>query len=156
MTDQQQLPAPPANLTEASARLSELGADRAWGKRLLSGDVAAAKEFDELTTMVAEGGDKVAIAMSGALPAGADGEMREMAGTSEMLRELGIRDDVIKQTLAGQEVTAAEYKATKVWLDQQIASREFAKKLSEGDPETRQKFMLANIVLSSGIKSAPA
>jgi hypothetical protein len=91
MTDGTQQPgapgspaAPPATATEASARLTALSGDKAWSGKLLSGDLSATKEFNDLTTMVAEGGDGVAVAMSGVLPPAANGEMREMAGLADM------------------------------------------------------------------------
>lgn len=37
----------------AQARLNELTADNAWGKRLLAGDAAAKREFDSLTQLIA-------------------------------------------------------------------------------------------------------
>jgi hypothetical protein len=37
--------APPMNATEARTRLDTLTADKAWGERVMSGDVAAKKEL---------------------------------------------------------------------------------------------------------------
>jgi hypothetical protein len=145
-------PAPPANATEANARLTALGADKAWYERFTNGDQGTLQEFQQLTTMIADNVDKVAVAMSGQLPPGANGEIRELAGTAEMLKNLGIRSEVIRETLSSSEVSQEEHDKTRIWLDQQIANREFSKKLADGDPETRQKFMLANIILSSEIK----
>jgi hypothetical protein len=73
MSEQQQqqqtpTPAPPANSAEAGARLGALTADKAWSDKLLAGDVAATKEFYELTTMVADGSSDVELAMAGTLP----------------------------------------------------------------------------------------
>ena len=73
-------PAPPATATEASARLTALSGDKAWSGRLLSGDLTATKEFNDLTTMVAESGDGVAVAMSGVLPPAAFWYARVRAG----------------------------------------------------------------------------
>jgi hypothetical protein len=146
-------PAPPANAAEASARLDVLAADKSWYERFTNGDQGTLQEFQKLTTMIADDGDKVAVAMSGQLPPGANGEIRELAGTAEMLKNLGIRSEVIRETLSADvEVSQEEHDKTRIWLDQQLASREWIKKFQDGDPEARQKFMLANIVLSSSIK----
>jgi hypothetical protein len=145
-------PAPPATATEASARLTALSGDKAWSGKLLSGDLAATKEFNDLTTMVAESGDGVAVAMSGVLPPAANGEMREMAGTAEFLRDVGIRDEVVRETLAGAEVTQAEFDATKRWHDQHMRDQEFTKKWLAGDPEAARQMTLAHIILGSNIK----
>jgi hypothetical protein len=144
--------APPANATEAGARLTALSGDKAWSGRLLSGDLTATKEFSDLTTMVAEGGDGVAVAMSGVLPPAANGEMREMAGLTEFLRDTGITDDVIRQTLSGHEVTQAEYDATKRWHDQHMRDQKFTKEWLAGDPEAARLMTLAHLILASGVK----
>jgi hypothetical protein len=145
-------PAPPATASEASARLDALGADRAWAQKFYSGDIAARQEFERLNVMVAEGGDKIDIAMLGQLPPGANGEIRELAGTAEFLRDVGIRDEVIRETLAGQEVTQAEHDATKRWLDQHTRDKEYTKKWLSGDPEVAKQMTLAHIILGSNIK----
>lgn len=102
--------------------------------------------------MVAEGGDKIDIAMLGQLPAGANGEIRELAGTAEFLRDVGIRDEVVRATLAGAEVTQAEFDATKRWHDQHMRDQEFTKKWLSGDPEAARQMTLAHIILGSNIK----
>ena len=104
--------------------------------------------------MVAEGGDGEAVAMSGVLPPAANGEMREMAGLTEFLRDTGITDDVIRQTLSGHEVTQAEYDATKRWHDQHMRDQEFTKKWLAGDPEAARRMTLAHIILSGPVKGA--
>jgi hypothetical protein len=43
----------PATVQGAQARLDELKADQAWGKRLLAGDSAAKREFENLTQLIA-------------------------------------------------------------------------------------------------------
>jgi hypothetical protein len=71
MTDEPQQqtppPAPPANATEASNRLGALVADKDWSARLMAGHSETTAEFHSLTAMVAEGGDDIDVAMSGAL-----------------------------------------------------------------------------------------
>jgi hypothetical protein len=145
-------PAPPANATEASARLTALSGDRTWSGRLLSGDLTATAEFNSLTQMVAEGGDKIDRAMSGVLPdLLPDGDLKHMAGTADMLRSAGVTEAVIRETLSGKEVTQAEFNATKIWYDQKMRDQKFTKEWLAGDPEAGRLMMLAAIVLSSDV-----
>jgi hypothetical protein len=144
--------APPANATEASSRLAALSSDKAWSGKLLSGDTSATKEFNSLTAMVAEAGDSIDVAMSGQLPPGANGDIRELAGTAEFLRDVGVRDEVVRETLAGAPVTREEFNATKRWHDQHMRDQEFTKKWLAGDPEAARQMTLAHIILSSEIK----
>lgn len=147
-------PAPPANAAEASSRLTELGADKAWAQRFYGGDTGARQDFERLTTMIANDGKKIDMAMSGALPELHDGDLSHMAGLADMLRESGIRDEVIRETLAGGKVTKAEFDATKAWLDQHLNDKIYVAKWLNGDVEARQKFLLAHIITSSEIKVA--
>jgi hypothetical protein len=86
----------------------------------MSGDVAATKEFHELTGKIAEGGgDDVAIAMSGNLPDIPDSSLRQMAGTAEMLRDMGFPPTAISETLSNKEATQADVDRANVWKKQQ-------------------------------------
>ncbi len=145
--------APPANSAEASAKLAALTSDQAWRDRFLSGgDPAATKEFHELTSAVAAGGSDVEIAMSGALPDLPNSELRMMAGTAEMLREIGLRPEVIRQTLEGHEVSKAEFDATAAYKSRMMKDPNFVKAFLSGSAEEGQKVMLMSIILSSNIK----
>lgn len=153
MTDQQQQTAPPTNAAEAATRLAALSADKTWSTNLLAGDVAAAKEFADLTTLVASG-DPVEQAMAGLIPR--DGlpssDVVLMAKTTEMLRDFGIRDEVIQQTLTGQEITQAEHDAAKAWKTRISSDPVWVQRYLKGDAECREKMTLADIILSSPIK----
>jgi hypothetical protein len=70
-----------------------------------------------------------------------------------LLRELGIRDEVVMQTLSGREVSQAEFEAVKNWKERTMRDPEFTKKYLSGDPDARQKMTLAAIVLSSNVKT---
>jgi hypothetical protein len=146
-------PAPPANAQEARTQLDALIADTDRGAKLLAGDPALAKEFKILTAMVAEGGDQVDRAMTGALPDLPDSELKAMAGTADMLRELGIKPEVVRQTLENHSVTQAEFDATKAWQARSMKDQAFVKAYLEGDPDAARQMMLASIILSSPIKS---
>jgi len=157
---------------QASARLAELAAahrgppstdpkdvldrriaDPAFGAKLKAGDTEARAEFQRLTVAAAEA-NPIEAAMTGALPEMPDSDLLLMANTTGMLRDIGISDDVIRETLTGHEVTQAEHDATNRWLKQHEADKEWCKKLRAGDIEAKQKFMLASIILSSSIKKA--
>jgi hypothetical protein len=146
-------PAPPANAQEARTRLDALIADNDRGAKLLAGDAATTKEFNSLTAMVAEGGDNIDRAMTGALPDVPDSDLKAMAGTADMLREIGVSPDVIRQTLENYEITQAEFDATKAWQARTMKDQFFVKAWLEGDPDAARQMMLASIILSSNIKA---
>jgi hypothetical protein len=145
--------ATPASFVEASTKLAALTADQAWRDRVLSGsDPAATKEFHELTSAVAAGGSDAEIAMSGALPDLPDSQLRMMASTAEMLRDIGLRPEVILQTLEGHEVSKAEFDATAAYKSRMMKDPVFVKAFLSGEAEAGQKVMLMSIILSSNIK----
>jgi len=150
-------PAPPATPAEAATRLAALKADPKWTEALLTGGPAQTREFHQLHELVAKG-DRVDQAMSGVLPAGIirDGVVVEMQGTAEMLRELGIRDDVIRETLQGKSETKPWYDETVRWKADHMSNPDWVKRLMSGDVEARRQLMLANIVISAGVKESAA
>jgi hypothetical protein len=129
---------------------------KAWGEKLMAGDPAATKEFHSLTEMMAAGGDNVERAISGALPDIPSSDLKHMAGTADMLREIGVTPEVIRQTLEGHEVTQAEYDATKAWRARTMKDQFWVKAYLEGDPDATRQMTLASIILSSNIKSGAA
>jgi hypothetical protein len=150
MSDTIAPPAPPPNTQEAQAQLNALISDTARGALLLNGDAATTKQFNSLMAMVSEGGDHVDRAMSG-VP---DSELKALAGTADMLAALGIRPEVVRQTLENHEVTQAEYDATKAWQARSMKDQVWVKKYLEGDPDAARQVMLCSIILSSPIKSS--
>jgi hypothetical protein len=153
-TENNSPPAPPSNPAEATTRLDALKADSGWASRLTSGDVHAAKEYRELMGMIAEGGDKIGLAMAGAIAPEVlpSEDVRIMAGTTSALREAGVGDDVIRQALSGHQVTREEFRAVQDWRARSMKDETFVKALLSGDMEARQKMALAAIVISGGIK----
>jgi hypothetical protein len=152
MSDGQQQPTPPANAVEAGAKLTALQADKAWSEKLLSGDAAATKVWHELHGLIASGDDRVSSAMAGALPDIPDSEHRLMSNMAGMLREIGINEGTIQQTLEDREVTQAEFDAVANWKAQHLHDKEWTKSWLAGDVEAAKQMVLANIVLSSSIK----
>jgi hypothetical protein len=149
-------PAPPANAAEARTRLDALLTDRDRGAKLLAGDAEVNREYRDLRTMAdnPNPADTVAAAMSGNVGELPDSEVALMSNTASLLREVGIREEIIEQTLRGHEVTEQEYKLVEAWKARQMRDPVFVKAFLSGDAEARQKMTLAAIVLSGGIKDA--
>jgi hypothetical protein len=157
MTEVTTPPAPPANATEARMRLDALTADKAWGDRFCNGDIAAKKEFSDLTSMIAGGGDDVvSAAMSGNIGEVPSSALKMMAETAGMLREVGASEPVIEQVLKGHKVTAQEYKLVEAEKARLMKSEAFVKDYMAGDPEARKRLLLCDIVISGGIREEAA
>ena len=144
--------APPATPVEAGARLTALRADSAWGAKVLAGDSEAVKEFHSLHELAAKA-DPVDLAMAGVsvqeIPTS---EERQMTAATQMFREIGIRDDVIRQTLGGYEVSQKEFDAVKQLKQDRMSDAEWAKAFLGGSTSHQRDMTLMNIVLSSSIK----
>ncbi|MCS3895807.1 hypothetical protein M2171_004940 [Bradyrhizobium japonicum USDA 38] len=144
-------PALPSTPAEAATRLDQLKADPKWASSFVSGSPSHLQEFRDLHEIVAKG-DHVDMAMSGLMPEMPSSSHREMAGTASMLRELGIDDRIIKETLTGHMVTKPEYEATERWKKDAMSNPDFVKRYIGGDNEARRKMTLANIILTGGIQ----
>jgi hypothetical protein len=159
MTDTPVLPgAPPAPSTPAEANtvLQSRLADKAWGAKLLANDVEVTREYRALREKAdnPDPADTVAAAMSGNVGEIPDSEVALMANTAGMLREIGVRESIIEETLRGHVVTEQEFKLVEAWKARQMRDPVFVKAFLSGGAEERQKMTLAAIVLSGGIKDA--
>jgi hypothetical protein len=149
--------APPANAAEARTALDGKMADKQWGARLFSGDAATTTEYRELRALAdsPDPAHAVARAMSGAgvgeIQNSSDVEMRGMAG---YLRERGFNELQVQETLVGREATQAEVDAARMWKAQNLGSREFVTRLLAGEPDARRQLLVANVILTSPVKSA--
>jgi hypothetical protein len=146
-------PAPPSTPAEAATRLTALKADPAWTKALDQGGPAQTREFHSLHELISKG-DGIDQAMSGVLPDGIiqDGAQVQTAGTVSWMRQLGIRDDVIREALAGYEPSQALISETARYKADKMSNPEWVKKLMSGDVEARRELFLANSILTGGIK----
>src|ERR1019366_10600332 len=99
-----------------------------------------------------EDASTVAAAMAGNLGDMPDSSAKLAAETDSMLGEIGIREEIIEQTLKGHEVSAEEYKLVEAWKARQMKDPVFVKSYLSGDPEAREKMTLASVILSGGIK----
>jgi hypothetical protein len=149
-------PAPPATPAEARQRIDALIADKEFGAKLLAGDAATNKEFGglQLKADSVDPADQVAAAMRGDIGDLPDSSTKEMAAAAGMLREIGVRESIIEETLRGHEVTQQEYDLTAAWKARQMKDPVFVKAYLSGDADARHKMTLAAIVLSGGIKGA--
>jgi hypothetical protein len=150
-------PAPPANAQEARTRLDAFVADNGKGAKLLAGHVETNREFSELTAMAAgEDDSTIAAAMSGNIGDMPDSSVKLMANTADMLREIGVIESAIEQTLRGDPVSAQEFKLVEAHKARLMKDPVFVKAYLSGEPEPREKMTLCNIVLSSEIKKDEA
>jgi hypothetical protein len=153
MTEAAPPPAAPTNAVEARTQLDARLADKEWGERLTGGDVNANREFCDLTAMAArDDSSTVAAAMSGNIGDMPDSSVKLMANTADMLREIGVSEGVIEQTLRGDAVSAQEFKLVEAHKARLMKDPVFLKNYLGGDPEARQQMVLCNIVLTSEIK----
>lgn len=150
----------PATAMEARTTLDARIADKDFGARVLAGDADAKRELDVLHAKIHAGGDDVVeAALSGALGDMPSSDMRAMAGTAELFRELGIRDEVTREFLSGKGVTAHEYELVENWKKIAMGDRKpggFVERYLAGDTEAMNKMTLANSVLVNGVKKEAA
>jgi hypothetical protein len=153
MTDQ---PSIPATAAEAGARITELHSNKEWSEKFLAGDSATRTEFDALSQRVVQGDDRVAQAMSGAVPEMSDADLYFAKHTANALREVGISEDAVKEALSGSQPTQAEFDAVKNWRERAMRDDAWVKRYLSGDADARTQMTLAAIVLSGEIKGSAA
>ncbi|MCA1414474.1 hypothetical protein I6F30_25460 [Bradyrhizobium sp. NBAIM20] len=147
----------PATSAEAAARLSALKADPGWREEYLGGNPRHAKEMRDLQAKIDSGGaPEVDMAMAGLLddaPFQSTGRL-QMIGATEMFRDLGIRDEVIRETLTNREVTPQEHEAVARLKAERMRDQAWVKELLAGNGQHRRDLMLMDIVLTSPVKAA--
>lgn len=152
-------PAPPANAAEAATRLHDLTADTAWRDRYLAGGVTEKREITALQEMLNKSDNPgVDRAIAGILD---DGPIQrsdhvQMIGVAQYLREFGIRDEVIRQTLTRQEITQAEHDAVARLKADRLRDHAWVKEFLSGNGQHKRDAMLMDIVLTSPIKKGAA
>ena len=133
-------------------------ADKEWGAKVFAGDPTANKELHNLTAMVATGAgaDTIAVAMTGSPVYMPTTDMAMMAHTTAMFRELGIRDEVIREFFQGDGISPEWYEATVNWKKEHMGDLEWQKKFLSGDVKAAQQMMLANSIIVNGVKKSAA
>jgi hypothetical protein len=121
------------------------------------GGIAETKEFTDLQALIATG-DKVDAAIAGVTDI-QDGIIPDssavlMANVAADLREKGINDECIRQTLTGQKCSKQERTLVETWKGQRMRDPVWVKAYLSGDPQAVKDMTLANIVMSSEIAEA--
>lgn len=151
----------PTTAAEARARIAEFVENKDLGAKLMAGDCVASQEYrDAQTFMRTHPVDKVDVAMSGIAPDLStgiipDAGMRLMENVTADLRERGLSDGAIRQTLAAEPVSAAEQRAAEIWKKDRLSNAEWVKRYQSGDSEAAREMTLCNIVLCSPTDGAP-
>jgi hypothetical protein len=149
-------PAPPANAAEARTQLDALLGSKEEGAKLLAGDAEVNRRYRDLRAMAdnPDPADAVTAALTGNLGSIPDSSVKMMADTAGMLREIGISEPVIEQTLRGHEVSALEMKQVEAWRARAMSDQTFVKLWLSGDMEARRKMALSQIIVSGAVKDA--
>ena len=149
---QQQQPAAAAtNAAEARVQLDSLRSNADFNAKLLAGSGPETNQWRDLHTMIAAD-DNIELAIAGALPDVPDSDLKHLAGTAQILKELGINEGTIRQTLENRPVTQQEHDAVAALKIQKLRDHEWTKALLSGDAQATKDFTLMGIVLSSPIK----
>jgi hypothetical protein len=158
MTDaveQQQQPAPPTTPEGAQARLSELTKSADFGVRLMNGDVATRAVFSNLTTLAA-GLERRPGAEELQKISENEADARHAKIFVKGVRDSGmnIRDEVLKEAIAGAPVSQQDHNLAKNWMGRLMADPEQSKKLLAGDIPLREQLFRASTILSASIKES--
>lgn len=133
----------PTTPAKAQSRLNQLTADKAWADRLAKGDVAARREFTELTAQVANsagplGGTELEVVKLISDPNRMPKERYD--GLLEGLREQGMPESGEKYVrdldsgVRADRPTAGDGAACKLALDRLTRDPEWARKVLANDP----------------------
>jgi hypothetical protein len=136
--------------------------DAAFKTRLFSNDPAALREWNEAHAVKSAGTDpydklldphaRDSLVKSGDMFSGEN--LRQIEAV-EHFRGVGLNDDQIRQALAGEPVTRAEFAVVKLMRDQRMSDPIWTAKYLKGDLAAVREMTLANIVLSGGIEGEP-
>jgi hypothetical protein len=141
----------PATPEAATARLTELTADKEWGLKVTAGDPAAVAEFHSLTELSVREPAQTAEQIAEASQRAADD--RNLKSFLDGARaQFPVSDDVAKQIAEDQPVSEPEKQLGIQWLQQLTNDRELTAKLMNGDIKTRQQFFNASVLASSAVK----
>jgi hypothetical protein len=145
----------PSTPAEAATRLDQLKADPKWTEAFLSGGPAQLAQFRELHEMVAKDGD-IDHAMAGILKEMPSSDLREMVGTAAMLKSIGFTPLSIRETLEGRPASQADVDLATKWKADHFSNADWVKRLMSGDIEAKRHLLVANIILSSPLKTEQA
>jgi hypothetical protein len=142
---------------EAAQRKSEILATPEWRDKYLSGGITEANELRDLDATIAKGDNpEVDLAMAGNL----DGDpfqmsdRRKMIGTAQMLRDAGIEDGAIRNTLLGKSVSQQDHQAAQSQKAALLRSSDFTTKFMAGDGEAKKQMLELDMILSSPVAAS--
>jgi hypothetical protein len=160
-------PAPPDKPTDAAgarAKLDALTADKSWSERYLKGGVNEAREFKELTAMVASADPATRLerVLAGEIHnnsvietvSGDELSTSKLAIAVEGLREVGISDEAIKEAVNGGRNNAVIHRATQELKTRLFSDQAWVKKYLEGGAAERKQATLIAIILSGEVADA--
>jgi hypothetical protein len=135
--------APPTDVAAAEARKQSLMNSAEWREKYLSGNAEARSEMAGLNAAIVAG------AASAESP-----DAMVAAFSVERARELGVSHAVLDQVANRPPVSQQEYELASRHKRSLLSDRSFVERLNAGDYDARRKMFLANLILSSPIKSA--
>ena len=155
-------PAAPAAATpaaEASVKLKGLTADKAWSEKFFAGDVAARREFAELTTAAANGDSTgEAIAGTAAAPGmiettfGSDLNSRATVETVQLLREAGFTDATTEALFRGDKMNRQEVEMARRYQSMRHSDQSWVSRLLAGGWTEQRESMLLAAILSADVE----
>lgn len=127
-------------------QLDEKFADPKFRAKLDAGSTVARTEFDQLVTAAAAS-DPVKAAMTNSLPEIPDSSLLQMATAAGWLRDLGLSENVVEETLSGKAARPKEVALAKQWRADHEADPEWVKRLLAGGDKEKRELALANIII---------
>jgi hypothetical protein len=142
----------------AAEKLDSLIANPEFRTKLLASGAAETREFHELMA-AKSGGDRLGQIIAGTaemplLETTMNGELStyKIATTVADLRERGLDDATIRQTITGASVSKAEFDAVKRLHEDRLGDADWTSKLLKGAAKERREFTLMQVVLAGGYK----
>ena len=149
----------PTPAQEATEQLNALTQDKAWGAKLLAGDVATTRQYNALVEKSASAEDRIQAAIDGKssplMFETTDDERpmssRDLATAVSWMRDDGLSDKTIKRALTDGAIPAEEQRQAKITLSNLMGNKEWAAKLFAGDVSTRRDFVLLSLQANSRV-----
>jgi hypothetical protein len=141
----------PTTSAEARNRLDALVSDPAWRNKFESYDSATRAEFHALTNLSSEGGP-VEHALAGIVPPGGintnpGADLAQMADAVPFFRELGIRDEVIRELLEDRPSYPIHLRQARERKEQRMKDKAWVERWFNGGREERREMMLLNFII---------
>jgi hypothetical protein len=139
----------------AAAKLEQLTKNQEWGARFLAGDVAAKKEFHDLTAQIATGdptADALANRDNTAIATTVDGELPPgvLRAAVADLQIRGLSDQAIAEIMNGKTFSHEEVRAAEQWRERATRDPVFRAALLRGDPDCGRQMLVANAIIAAG------